>query len=176
MTSKQAPRHRAAPRLLSAVAVLALGTWGHHSAFAATESDASCDQPADALPMSMAADGKLAIGIIEHSAAGAVADDDILLEDAVADTPVNTADRPTGSRVHIMLRRIFDEAIARQPSLPTPQATGDFSAPLAVDKAENAEEQATVLEAEPVDSSAELPGFSTDELLHYRQQMYRTDI
>jgi hypothetical protein len=176
LTTQQAPRQRAASSLLGAVAVLALGAWGH-PAFAATDSDARCDQPADALPMSIAADGKLAIGIIEHSSAGAATDDDISLEDAVADAAADTANRPTGPRVDIMLRRIFDDAIARQPSLPKPEVTGDLSGPLAVDQAEKAEEQATtVLEAEPADSSAEFPGFSTGELLHYRQQMFRTDI
>jgi hypothetical protein len=170
LTSQQAPRLRAAPSLLSAVAVLALGAC---PAFAATDSDARCDQPAEPMSMSMAADRKLAIGIMEHSSAGAATDDTISLEDAVADA---AAKRPTGPRVDIMLRQIFDEAIARQPSLPKPEEIGDLSGPLAVDKAEKAEERAAVLEAETADSSAELPGFSTDELLHYRKQMYRTDI
>ena len=57
-----------------------------------------------------------------------------------------------------------------------PERSVDFSAPLAVDKSENIEEPAPGLESDPVDSAAELPGFSADDLHRYRQQMYRTDI
>ena len=75
-----------------------------------------------------------------------------------------------------MLRRIFDETRARQAGLPEPEILEDRSAPLAVDQADGIEESAAVLEAAPADSTTELPGISADELLRYRQQMFRTDI
>jgi hypothetical protein len=75
-----------------------------------------------------------------------------------------------------MLRRIFDEARAREPQLQQPREDNDFNAPLAVEKTETLEDPPRVLEPDPADATAELPGFGADELLHYRQQMYRTDI
>ena len=76
----------------------------------------------------------------------------------------------------MMLRRIFDDAQARQSTLSEPEQDDDFSAPFAVDKSENVEEPASGLEADPAEGTAELSRFGADELLHYRQQMYRTDI
>lgn len=175
MTSRQAPRSKVAPSLLSTIAVLALGAFVHPS-LAATGSDASCDQPIDAPPMSPSADRKLAIRVINQGAAAThpVPLDDA--KDAEADAFRDAAAEPIGPRVETMLRRIFDEAQARQPTLSEPEQDDDFSAPFAVDKSENVDEPAAVLEAEPVEGTTELPGFGADELLHYRQQMYRTDI
>lgn len=175
MTSKQTPRFRVAPRLLSTVAVLTLGAWAQ-PAISATGTDARCDQPLDAPSMSIADNYTLPLQVVEHGAASTAAAEDIDLEDTAADPATKTATRPTGPRVDIMLRRIFDEARARQPSLAEQQHNGDLSAPLAVDNSENVDESAASLESDPVDSPAELPGFSADELHRYRQQMYRTDI
>lgn len=171
MTRKQAPRPKVASSLLGAAVALALGAWVQPS-FAATATDARCDQSMDSLPMSPADDGKLAIRVIDHGTATAAADDALAAEETVADP----ADGSTGPRVEIMLRRIFDEARARQPNLPEPEIVEDLSAPLAIDKTESIEEPAAVLEAEPADSPAERPDFSADELLRYRRQMFRTDI
>lgn len=175
MTTRQAPRRRAAPSLSSAIALLALGIW-MSPAFSATGTNARCDETTDYRPMSIADDRELPIQVIGHGTDNAAAADDTSPDDAVADATTRTVTRPTGPRVDIMLRRIFDEARARQPSLSEPEETSDLSAPLAGDKPENVEEPAAVLEADPVDSSAELPGFSADEVHRYRQQMYRTDI
>lgn len=155
--------------MLSTMTVLALAAWVH-PAFSATGTDARSDQPMDAPTMSISDDGKLALRIIGHGTPTAA--DDLGLEAADADT----ASYPAGPRVDVMLRRIFDEARARQPSISEPEETGDLSAPLAVDKTENVDDTAAVLETDPADSTAELPGFSPDELSRYRQQMYRTDI
>lgn len=160
------------------VAVLALGAL-IHPALAATGSDARCDQPMDASPMSPSADRKLAISVINHGSASAAAtrrDPVDVDKGSEADTPRESAGEPAGPRVEVMLRRIFDDAQARQPTLPEPEQDDDFSAPFAVDKSENAEESATGLEADPAEGTAQLPHFGADELLHYRQQMYRTDI
>ena len=175
MKTERAPRRRVAPSLLSALSVLVLGTWGH-PALSATASDARCDQPIDTPSLSIADDRRIPLKVIDHPAARTTAADDISLDDTVDEGSAETAAAPTGPRVDIMLRRIFDEARARQPNLAEPEQTGDLSAPLVVDKSENVEEQAAGLESDPVDSLAELPGFSADELHRYRQQMYRTDI
>ena len=178
MTSRQAPTGKVAPSVLSAVAVLALCTFVHPS-LAATGSDASCDQPLDAPPMSPAADRRLAISAINHDSASVAATSRVPLDadkDARADAPRASASDRAGPRVEMMLRRIFDDAQARQPSLSEPEQDNDFSAPLAVDKSENGEEEAGRLEADPAEGTAELPRFGADELLHYRQQMYRRDI
>ena len=178
MTSRQAPRSKVAPSLLSTIAVLALGAFVHPS-LAATGSDASRDRPLDAPPMSPSADRKLAISVINHSSSSAAATDRVppdVDEDTKADTPRESASEPAGPRVEEMLRRIFDEAQARRPTLSEPETDDDFSAPFAVDKSENAEESASGLEADPAEGTSELPRFGADELLHYRQQMYRKDI
>lgn len=169
MTSIQAPRRKVGSSLLSAALVLVFGAWAH-SSVAATDTDARCDQSMDTPPMSPAEDGNLALQVINHGTAAAA--DTISVEE----TKAGPADGSTGPRVEIMLRRIFDEARARQPNLPKPEIMEDHSAPLAVDKTDGIEEPAAALEAEPADSAAELPGLSADELLRYRQQMFRTDI
>lgn len=155
--------------------VLALAAWVH-PAFSATGTDARCDQSMDAPAMSVSDDGKLALRVIGHGTNTAAAADDLVLDEPAAGPATDTASYPAGPRVDVILRRIFDEARARQPGLSEPEETGDLGAPLAVDKTENVDDTAAVLEADPVDSVAELPGFSADELSRYRQQMYRTDI
>ena len=175
MTSRQAPRRKVAPSLTSALIALVLGAWISPSP-AATGTDARCDQSLDATPMSLADESKLRIRVIDHGTATAAATDDISLDDTVADPEPSAAGGSKGPRVDVMLRRIFEEAEARQPGLAEPEQAGDRSAPLAVDKTENAEEPTAVLETNPTAAPAERPDFSSDELLRYRQQMYRTDI
>ena len=126
--------------------------------------------------MSIEDSRKLPLRVIDHGAAGTAAADGVSLDDTLADPGTETGSRPTGPRVDIILRKVFDEARARQPEMSEPERSVDFSAPLAVDKSENIEETAPGLESDPVDSAAELPGFSADDLHRYRQQMYRTDI
>jgi hypothetical protein len=163
---------------LSTIAVLALGAFVYPS-FAATGSDASCDQALDAPPMSPSVDRSFAISVINHGSSSATATSRIPLdidEDTEAGLPLELAGEPAGPRVEVMLRRIFDEAQARQPILSEPEPEDDFGAPFAVDKSENAEESASGLEADPAVGTADLPRFGADELLQYRQQMYRRDI
>ena len=65
----------------------------------------------------------------------------------------------------------------RQPQLAESEPADDPRAPpFAVDKADSGEEPAAVLDSEQVDVGAELPGYTDDELLRYRQQMFRKDI
>jgi hypothetical protein len=114
----------------------------------------------------------LSIQVIDHGSATAAAADELATDDTGADP----AGGSKGPRVETMLRRIFDEARARQPGLSEPEIVEDGAAPFAVDKTDSMEEPAAALEAEPADSAAELSGFSADELLRYREQMFRTDI
>ena len=152
-----------------------LGAWVH-PALAATGTDASCDQSMDEPSMSIVDNRRLPLDVIDHGAGVTAAAGDVSLHDTLDDSGTETASRPAGPRVDIILRRIFDEARARQPDLSEPEEPGVLSAPLAVDKSENAEEPPAGLETDAVDSGAALPGFSADELDRYRQQMYRTDI
>lgn len=163
-----------AKRLLSAAAVLALCAWMYPS-LAATGTDSRSERPLDAPPMSLPADRELPMPAIDH-AASSVIPDATPRDDSAAEAAASSPRPPTGPRVDIMLRRIFDEAQARQPRLLEPQANDDFTAPLAVDKSETLEDPHGVLDSDPADAAAELPGFGADEFLRYRQQMYRTDI
>ena len=126
--------------------------------------------------MSLQADRQLPMPSIDHAAASRVTPDALPLDDPATEAATDAARPPTGPRVDIMLRRIFDEAQARQPRLQPPQENDEFNAPLAVDKSDTAEDPPGGLQADPADAVAELPGFGADELLRYRQQMYRTDI
>ena len=175
MTTKQAPRRKVAPTHLSTILVLALGAWVH-PALSATGVDASCDESIDTPPMSAASDGRLAIQVIDHGRNTAVPNEEISLDEASADVGPESSDRRTGPRVDVMLRRIFDEARLRRPQLTEPEQPDDMSGPLAVDKSETGEEPAAVISTNQTDGAAELPGFSADELLRYRQQMFRKDI
>ena len=151
--------------------VLALGTW-MHPAFCANGTDADCDSSLDPASMSLVDSRDLPLRLIDHGTAGTATADDMPVTDPAAKTNIH----PAGPRVDTILKRIFDEARARQPGLSEPEQSGDLSAPLAVDQSENIEEPAAGLETDPVESPAELPGFSADELHRYRKQMYRTDI
>lgn len=175
MKSRQAPRRNTASSLSSALLALVLGAW-IIPAPAATGTGASCDQPLDAAPMSLADDGKLTLQVIDRGTATTTATDDISLDDSGSDSAPIAAGGSKGPQVDIILQRIFEEAEARQPNLAEPEQARDLSAPLAVDKTESADEPSHVLRADPAAAPAEVSGFSSDELLRYRQQMYRTDI
>ena len=173
MTIQQAPRGKVAQRLLSAAVALVLCAWTYPS-LAATSTDSRSERPLDAPPMSLPAERKLPMPAIDH--ASGVTPVALPSDETASETAADAAAPQTGPRVDIMLRRIFDEAQARQPRLQPPRENDDFTAPLAVDKSETLEDPPGVLEADPADAAAELPGFGADELLRYRQQMYRTDI
>jgi hypothetical protein len=162
-------------RLPSALTALLLGAWMFPS-LAATGTDIRSDESMDATPMSLSAGRELPIQVIDRGASGVVDSDSLPLDDDATETPADAAEPRGGPRVEIMLRRIFDEARAREPQLQQPREDNDFNAPLAVEKTETLEDPPRVLEPDPADATAELPGFGADELLHYRQQMYRTDI
>jgi len=161
-----------APSLLSALAVLALGVWTH-PAFSATGTDARCDQSLDSPSMSIADNRKLPLQVIDHGTAAA---GQISFDDRDVDPTTKAPPGPAGARADIILKRILEEARARQPKLPGPEQTADLSPPLVVDQSKSIEDPAAGLEADPVDSPAALPGFSADDLHRYRKQMYRTDI
>lgn len=155
--------------------VLAFGAW-MHPALSATGTAANCDQSLDSPSMSLADNRELPLRLIDHGAASTASADGLSIDGPAPDPAAKTAIRPTGPRVDIILRRIFDEARARQPSLSEPEHTGGLGAPLVVDQSETVEEPAAGLETGPVESPAGLPEFSADELHRYRKQMYRTDI
>ena len=162
-----------AQRLLRATTALLLAAWTLPS-LAATGTDARPDQPRDRAPISPSADRALPIGVIDPGAARNV--DALPIDESAPEAPQDALQRPQGPRVEIMLRRIFEEAQARQAQLPQAQEDGDLNAALAAEKSETPEEPPRVLQADPAEAAAELPGLDPDERLRYRKQMYRTDI
>jgi hypothetical protein len=168
LTDKQAPRRKVASSLLSATIVLVAVGWAH-SSLAATDTGARCDQSMDPPPMSPADDGSLAIHVIDHGTANVAVMEAVPVEESAVDGS-------TGPRAEITLQRILDETRARQPARTEPELVEGRSTPLAVRKTDGVDEPTAVLDAEPADSTTEMPGFSADELLRYRQQMFRTDI
>ncbi len=170
MTIQQAPRGKVARRHLSAAAALVLTALATPS-LAATGTEARPDQALYAPPMSLSTDHDASLAVIDQGAARAVTPDAPAGDDAEA-VP-DAAAPPAGLRVEIMLRRIFDEAQARQPTLQPRQEDDDFNPPLAVEQSETLDNPRGVVEAE---AAAQPPGFGADDLLRYRQQMYRTDI
>ncbi len=176
MKYKQAPRRNVALRQLGVIVVLALGAWVN-PAFSATGADTRCDQPIDAPQMSAASETKLALQVIDHGANTAAAADDISLDVEIsAPAPVSSS-RPTGSRVDIILRPMYGEVELPQSKLADTKPTDDPQAPpLIVDKTKTIEEPAALLDSDEAEIGAELPGHSEDELLRYRQQMFRKDI
>jgi hypothetical protein len=153
--------------------VLVLGAWVH-PALSATAVNTRCDQSIDSAPISADADHKLAMRVIDH---GSTAAEDISLDETSTDLSPNLIEALARSRVETILRRISDEAKLRQPQLSEPAHPETISGPLAVEKSEAVEEPAAMINTDQSDSSAvELPEFSADEFLRYRQQMFRKDI
>ncbi len=175
MTDKQAPRGKVAQRLVSATTAVVLVAWTC-PALSATAADTRSDQPMDAAPMALSADRKLPVQVIRREPASAVETGSAPLDDPAAENTPTAAERPKGPRVEIMLRRIFEEAQARQPKLQQPREDDDFNAPFAVDKSEELDDSSGLIEADPAEATTRFPGFGDAELLRYRQQMYRTDI
>lgn len=175
MTTRRAPRRRVASSYLSAVLLLVLGAWVH-PALSATGAGARCDHPVDAPPMSADADNKLAIQVIDHGTSTSVADREVAVDDAFSDPVPQSPSLHTERAADDMLQQIFGEARTLQPPLSETGLVDDRGTPLAIDKAEAMEEPTAVLETDQADVAAELPGFSADELLRYRQKMFRKDI
>jgi hypothetical protein len=175
LAHKQAPERNVARLRLSAILLLALGAWVH-PALSATGADARCDQRLDAPPMSAADNGKLAIQVLDHGTDTTVSRDDISREAAAVVPALEPYGRPGGPKVDVMLRRVIDDTQLQQSPLSETEQVDDESAPLAIGKTEAIEEPATALDNDQSDFTAELPGFSGDELLRYREQMFRKDI
>ena len=175
MTTRQAPRRRVASSYLSAALLLALGAWVH-PAFSATGAGARCDQSVDTPPISAAADSKLAIQVIDHGTSTSVADPEMSVDGAFSDPVPQSSRLQTERAADDTLRQVFGEARTLQPPLSETGLTDDQGAPFAIDTTEAIEERKAVLETDQTDVAAEHPGFSADELLRYRQKMFRKDI
>jgi len=147
-----------------------------YPSLAATSTEARSDRPLYAPLVSLSAERKLPMEVIDHGAANAAAPEALPLDDSMSHAAPDAAQPPNGPQVDIVLRRIFDEAQARQPKLQRPQPDDDFNAPLAVDQSETLEDPPGVLEPDQTDAAAEILGFGADDLLRYRREMYRTDI
>lgn len=175
MTGKQAPRFdvtRTRPSATIALAILACV----HPALAATGTDARCDQSLDARPMSPSDETELAIEIVDHGTAIALAADALSLDEPDTVVIPGAAGALLRPRVELVLREKLDQSVAHTPLPSKSGEVVDRGMPLAVEKTENEDRPSPVVEAEPAETTAELPGLSRDDLIRYRQQMYRRDI
>jgi len=175
LTTKRAPRRKVAPSQPGAIFVLVLGAW-MHPALSATDANTRCDQSIDAPAMAAAANNKLAIQVVDHGMNTAAGTDDISPEETAADQAAESSDRRAAPRVDIMRQRIFDEVPLQQPQLSESEQPDGMRGSLAIDKTKVVEEPAAVNNTDQTDGADELPEFSGDEVLRYRQQMYRKDI
>lgn len=174
--------HRMAPRRidplsgLSALLLLALGT-SMSPALAATNADSRRDQSAESPAMSDVRTNHLILEVVDHGESQSAAPGQLSVDSAIeAGGSVNssTIEPP---RVESLLRRIFDEPQLRTPEISTVEEADERSAPLAVDKSDNIEKPASAVPGKEASNAApRMPGVSSDELLRFKQQMYRTDI
>jgi len=161
---------------LSALALLAIGGAWTNTAFASTGADARCDQSVDLPRLLDIPAEKLTIEVVDHGTSRAVAVGELSVDDLiVGDDAANPLDiRP---RVDVLLRKIFDEPQLGTLQAPQAEDVDARHVPLAVDKTENGEEAAaTVDSGDGSDRATALPGVSDDDLMRFKQQMYRTDI
>ena len=176
MTHRLAPRPTERLSGLSALLLLALGS-AMSPALAATGADARCDQSVDSPQMSDVRDSKLTLEVVDHGVTKSVAPGQLSIDSAIEDggATIHSADDPP--RVETLLRRIFDEPQLRAPEGTPAEEADERSAPFAVDKSENGEDKTPAgPRNEANDAAPRLPGVSGDELLRFKQQMYRTDI
>jgi len=158
-------------------ALIALCAW-IVPGLAATGVDMSCERSANSSPLPQERPDQLMADVVDHGAGV-----DVPLGD-VADAATADADRPaarasddSGPRVDVMLRRIFDEPQLRAPEAAGPQQSDVLAPPLAVDKSDTVDDGSTGVEpVQDNDTATPLPGVSGDELMRYRQRMFRTDI
>jgi len=176
LTHRKAPRSTEKISGLSALLVLALG-FAMSPAFAATGADTRCDQSVDSAQMPDVRNNDLTLEVVDHGATESVTPGQLSIDRAADDggTTIPSAnDRP---HVETLLRRIFDEPQLRTPEITPAEEAQERSAPFAVDKWENGDENvSTDPGSDSVDAAPRLPGLSDDELSRFKQQMYRTDI
>lgn len=177
MDFRYAARPTGVPSHLRLAAMVALCAW-IVPGLAATGVGMSCEQSVNSSPLPQDRPGQLMADVVDHGAAA-----DMLRDDVTAETPAaddRTAERApadSGPRVDVMLRSIFDEPQLRAPEIAQPQQSDPLAPPLAVDKSETVDDATTGVEPVQDNGTATpLPGVSGEELLRYRQRMFRTDI
>ena len=177
MTHRMAPRRTERLCGLNALLLLALSA-SMSPALAATGADTRCDQSVDSPQMPDVRNSNLTLEVVDHAVPNSAAPGQVSVDSAIEDggskVPSAINDPP---RVETLLRRIFNEPQLRAPEAPPAEEADERSAPFAVDKSENGEEtKSTVTGDEASDVAPGLPGVSGDELVRFKQQMYRTDI
>lgn len=176
MTHRKAPRSTEQLSGLSALLVVALGSVTS-PALAATGADTRCDQSVASPQMTDVRSSNLTVEVVDHGATESVTPGQLSIDSAIEDggtTIPSVDDRP---RVETLLRRIFDEPQLRTPEIAPAEEVDERSAPFAVDKSDNGEEKTPTGSGDDAsDIAPRLPGVSGDELLRFKQQMYRTDI
>ena len=176
MTHRKAPRSTERLSGLSALLVFALGS-AMSPASAATGADTRCDQSVDSPQMPDVRNSNLTLEVVDHGVTESVTPGQLSIDSAVEDggnAIPSVDDRP---RVETLLRRIFDEPQLRAPEIAPAEEAEERSAPFAVDKSENGDDKASSNPGDDAnDVAPRLPGVSGNELLRFKQQMYRTDI
>jgi len=173
-------RHAARPTgvlsRLRLAALIALCAW-FVPGLAATGVDMSCERSANSSPLPQDRPDQLMADVVDHRTAGDVPLGDVADGASADERPTARASDDSGPRVDVMLRRIFDEPQLRAPEAARPQQSDLPAPPLAVDKSETVDDGATGVEpVQDNDAATPLPGVSGDELMRYRQRMFRTDI
>ena len=176
MVHRMAPRRMERLSGLSALLLLALGTTTS-PALAATSADTRCDQSAKSPALADVPRANLTLEVVDHGVSESVVPGQTSVDSAIEPGGSSTPSTDERPRVETLLRRIFDEPQLRTPEIPETAESDERSAPFVVDKPEKVEKPAaSVPDAETSDVAPRLPGVSSDELLRFKQQMYRTDI
>ena len=173
--------YRIAPRSIERLsglgaALFALG-FALSPALAATGADTRCDQSVDSAQMPDAHNNNLTLEVVDHMATDSLAAGQLSIDSALEDGGSAAPSTDDPPRVEALLRKIFDETQLYTPEVSSPEDVDERSAPLAVNKTDNGEEQTPSGSRDVANEIApRLPGVSGDELLRFKQQMYRTDI
>jgi len=173
LTHRMAPRRIEPLSGLSALLLLVLGT-SMSPALAATSVDSRCDQSAESPAMPDVRTNHLILEVVDHGESQSSVPGHLSVDsanEAGGSSNPSSIDPPG---VESLLRRLFDEPQLRTPEVSTVQEADERGAPLAVDKSDNVEKPASTVSGN--EASDEAPGVPSDELLRFKQQMYRTDI
>ena len=172
MASRQARPDTAASNVLSALALAVLGAW-MNPALASSGVDTLCDRSTGNTTAAEVPHTPLTIQVVDHGAANSVAAG----EPGVDEEVDASSTRQLRPRTDIILRRIFDDSRLADGDDARFADADALSAPLADEKSSDTEDASNSGDVPSRGQTAtQLPGVSEDELLRFRQRMYRVDI
>jgi len=159
--ARQCPVPRSGLFAAAAAGVALLAAWTA-PAFAATNSTTLCEQLA--LATLDVPDIALKSRVVNHDAEPAE-------QSAIANVEALSPQHLLAPGVEAALRRVFSEEIPRDE-----EAIESASAPLAETQPEADTLNRPLPETEPAPMNTRVPGVSDDDLVNFKQQMYRKDI